>query len=177
MNNSKKMLIDLFLMSDVSTYRRNFPTDTHDEPSVDNFKNRDFTINRNLILFLTVEAACGRFCFLKPKIIMYLIIGFVFTAFCTAALYSSESPDYVNYFIIIGIFHGSYILAYIYFYIKNFKMIRKYREIKREIRNRSKRIDENSQKKVADDIIAKNPQLLRKMKLEKLKINNDENNK
>jgi len=168
---SKKILKELFIASDESSYDHRYPKDTHDEPSINNIENDDFRIDRNKYFFLTVEVIKSgqTICWLLPKIIIYLIFSIVFTGMCSlATFFGKEIMSLTNYIILNSVFHGSFILSYIFFYIKNFKLNRKYKNIRKNIKYRDRKIQENTMQNIADEIINKNIKLLRKLKLENL---------
>jgi len=162
---SKKILKELFITSDESSYDYHYP-----DNEINNIKNSDFKINKNKYLFLTIEIikTNQKICWLLPKVIIYLIFGTTLTIVTSLAIFSMPHPNFSNYIITNSIFHGSFIFSYIFFYIKNFKLVKKFKNIKRNIKNRDKQFEENKMQNVADEIINKNIKLLRKLKLENL---------
>jgi len=115
---SKKILRELFIASDESSYDYRYPKDTYEEPSTDNIENDDFRIDRNKLFFLTIEVIKSgqTICWLLPKVIIYLIVGAILTGSSSAAAFAGNGNLIVpNYIIFNSIFHGSFILTYLFF--------------------------------------------------------------
>lgn len=164
---SKKILRSMFLLSDVSTYDNKKP---YSDPLINNIENKDFRIDKNMTFFLTIKVKKSghTISWLLPKVILYLIVSLTITGLLTLGTFNiSDSRMTLNGYIIANsILHGSFILTYVFFFIKNYELVRKYRQIQKSIRNRDKQVDDNTLKTVADDIINDNIKMLRKLKLE-----------
>lgn len=173
---SKKILRDLFLMSDESTYEEtmgNSPYASEDK-YVEEIENDDFSIRRNNLFFIFLRTKNGHrmVSWVKPKFWSFLVLTSILFGIIVASLAGEEDFDFIRVVTRFSlIFILPYVITYTIFFIKNYKLIKKIRSIKRYIKNAENKEKDEELKNIADEIINSNIKTLRKMKLQNLDKN------
>ena len=110
---------------------------------------------------------------LIPKFWSFLILTSIVFGGLMASLAGEENFNFLNVLIRFStIFVLPFIITYTIMYIRNHKLIKKYRSNKRYMRNSEETEKDEELKGIADDIINNNIKVLRKMKLENINNKN-----
>jgi len=174
---SKKVLRDLFLFSDEDSYKWHKPkNDDLLDLTIEDCINGDFEIWRNAIFFkyLTTRKDGYIISRMMPKIGLFLVFAIAVTVLTLIpTLIRSASTDETvmslgTFLIVNGIVYGHFLLIYLFYYWKNYDIIKKYNDIKKSINRRKTSKCQKSMKDIANDIIDNNIKLMRKLKLKNL---------
>jgi len=131
----------------------------------------DFRINRNKCFFLTIETSNDIIIsWLLPKVIIYVIFSCILLLLTSLLAFAGREVLSSTLFFMINIFNYLlFIITYLVFYIKNFKLVKKYKSIKDKLKNKEKKEKEKEIQDKIDDIIKNNKKTLRKLKIKNLK--------